>query len=93
MNFKTETAYAELDERAAQLWEWDRAFTMFEEDHRWPKLDNNSDHRCRCPKHLNATDCLWYVCYRRIMDAKAGIRPRSAASVTGELRDWQAAKR
>jgi hypothetical protein len=77
MNFKLEETYAEIDRRAEELRELDIAFPLLEVDHVWPKLGNR-DQRCRCPKHRQATENLFWACYDRILEAKRGATLKPA---------------
>lgn len=83
-DFKLEDAYEEIDARALALWERDMAFILTDDDHKWPKPGRSGDHEikgrflCRCPKHGDKTAQMAWVCYDRIMEAKKGIKPRSA---------------
>jgi len=82
MNWKLDEAYGEIDRRAKELRALDIAFPLLEVDHIWPKLGMR-DQRCRCPKHHEQTENLAWVCYDRIMQAKAGA-PIPSAKVLGQ---------
>ncbi len=84
MSFKSESAFAVIDELAGHLRRADETFTLYDTDHVWPKIGNR-EQRCRCPKHGAATDSLFFVCYKRIMEAKNGVPLRSAAQWAKDL--------
>ncbi len=61
----------EANRRAGRLREKDRVFVLTEDDKKWPKLVSG-DLYCRCPLHQVARGTLFYACYVRIIEAKAG---------------------
>ncbi len=83
-NFRVEDAYDEIDRRAIDLREKDKAFVLLDSDHVWPKV-GDSGRYCRCPKHGVASGSLYWVCYDRIMDAKRDVTLVPASAIAGQL--------
>lgn len=81
----TGEVFREADRRAARLSEADRAFELTDEDRRWPKNMPGDAAYCRCPLHQVARGTLYYACYVRIREAKAGKTPTSAVALAATI--------
>jgi len=82
-NFKAQDVFEEIDQKNAELYERDKVFPLSESDHVWPKLQR-TEKRCGCPKHHQATDEIWWVCYARIRDAKNGVPLKPVSQLAKE---------
>lgn len=91
MNFKLLDAQEEIDRRNLELRLKDAKFELTALDSSWPKL-GDTDQRCRCPKHNQATTNLFYSCFMRIRAAHNGERLVPAAELVGNLREVTDAK-
>ena len=80
----TSAVFQEADRRASRLADLDRAFVLTEDDKRWPKLSGGTDH-CRCSLHNVARGALFYACYVRIREAKAGKAPTPAVELAATI--------